>query len=114
VLLEIHVLMKHAHNQRAILSLTVEHGMAGGFDLSVAGADMACVAPKVRKRRQPLERFMQVQDIFFGPGEPPLSQGGFGNGINVGVSFTRKGVASHAPRRFDPSPPSICPGRPGD
>jgi hypothetical protein len=72
--LEIHVLMKHAHDEHPILRLAVEHGMTGGFDLLVAGTDMARVASKIRKRGKPSERLMQFQDVFLGPNEPPLPQ----------------------------------------
>jgi hypothetical protein len=37
---EIHTLVKDAHDQNAIVGLAVEKRMAGGFYLSVAGTDM--------------------------------------------------------------------------
>ncbi len=51
--LEVHLLMKHAHDQHAILGLAVALGIDGSFDLLVAGANMDRVASKVWKLRQP-------------------------------------------------------------
>lgn len=63
--LEIHALVKDAHDQNAISGLTVENRMAGGFYLSVTGPDIAGITSEVGKRHQHLERFMQIQNAFF-------------------------------------------------
>ena len=56
--LEIHALMKDAYDQNAFLGLAVENRMTTGFYFSVAGPDMARIAPDVGKVRQHLERPM--------------------------------------------------------
>lgn len=86
---EVHALVEDGRNQHTILGLAIEDRMAGGFYLSIAGANMARVASEVGKLRQPLERFMQSQYVFFSVREPPLLQKGLGDFLNVGVSFTR-------------------------
>ena len=87
--LEIHALVKDAHDQNAISGLTVENRMAGGFYLSVTGPDIAGITSEVGKRHRHMERFMQIQNAFFSPLQSQLSQRRFGNGLNIGVCFTR-------------------------
>jgi len=110
---EIHTLMQDAHDQDSIVGLPIEHRMARGFYLAIATPDIARVASEVRKFDEPLECFMLAQDIFFGPGEAPLPNGEFGNGLNILGSLNRQPVATHARSRGVPSPRSKCPEHSG-
>jgi hypothetical protein len=71
---EIHMLVKNAHDQDAVPGLAVENRVAGGFDLSVTGADVARIAPEVGKFGQPLESVVQILDLLFSVGEAPSLQ----------------------------------------
>ena len=86
--LEVHTLMKDSRNQDTILGLAVENRMASRFYLSMAGPDMARVASEVGKLRQHSECFVQPQDVFLSAGKAPFLQRGFGDSLNVVVSFT--------------------------
>jgi hypothetical protein len=81
--------MKDARDQDDIHGLAVEDGMAGGFYLLAAGAEMARVASEVRKVRHPSERFLQPRDVFSARARPIVAERLGQNVLNAGVSFTR-------------------------